>query len=97
MNVPFFAADLSLATSMAFASPSARGQGSTARDREFYWYGIRAGIAITVCALEVNGEAHKRFACQFLREARSNPEIRKQPKTLEALIDHSQSINCKGL
>ena len=97
MNVPFYAAVLSLAASMAFASPSAREQGFTARDREFYWYGIGAGIAITVCELERNGEVHKGFARQFIREARSNPEIRKQPKTVEALIDASQSKNCKGL
>lgn len=97
MNINFFVAALSLTASLAFASPSARGQGFTARDREFYWYGIGAGIAITVCELERNGEVHKGFARQFISEARRNPEIRKQPKTVEALIDAFQSKNCKGL
>jgi hypothetical protein len=97
MHIQIFAVALSLAASMALASPSARGQGFTARDREFYWYGIGAGIAITVCELERNGEVGKGFARQFISEARSNPEIRKQPKTVEALIDAFQAKNCKGL
>jgi hypothetical protein len=97
VDVGISVAVLSLAASMALASPSARGQGFSARDRRFYWYGIGAGIAITVCELERSGEVRKGFARQFISEARGNPAIRKQPQTVEALIDAFQSKNCKGL
>ena len=33
-----------------------QGQGYTSRDRGFYWYGVDARIAITVCELERNGD-----------------------------------------
>jgi hypothetical protein len=81
----------------AIMTPAVHGQGYTDRDRDFYWYGIGAGIAITVCELERNGDVPKGFARRFIREARSSSEIRKQPKTTEALIDASQSKNCRGL
>ena len=90
MKFPFRIAALYFgALLVSVGAPSARGQGYTARDREFYWYGIGAGIAIAVCELERNGEVRKGFARQFIRQARSNPEIQKQPKTVEALIDAS--------
>ena len=97
MTLRFRAVALGLVAAIAVSTPSAKAQGYTARDRRFYWYGIGAGIAIAVCELERSGEVRKGFARQFIREARSNPEIRKQTMTVEVLIDASQSKNCKGL
>ena len=82
---------------LATAAPSARAQQYSARDRDFYWYGIGAGIAITVCELKRNGDVSKGFARRFILDARSNKDIQKHPKTVEALIDSSRSRNCKGL
>jgi hypothetical protein len=73
------------------------GQPFTFRDRGFYWYGVGAGIAITVCELERIGDVGKGFARRFIRDARSHDEIRKQTKTLEGLLDASRSANCRGL
>ena len=79
------------------AIPAAQGQSFSARDRDFYWYGIGAGIAITICELERNGEVGKGFASKFIKDARANRDITKQPKTLQGLIEASRSSNCRGL
>jgi hypothetical protein len=84
-------------TITALASPASGQQPFTARDRDFYWYGIGAGIAITVCELERNGDVSKGFARRFIHDAINSGELRKQPKAVEALIDASQFKNCKGL
>ena len=69
----------------------------TARDRGFYWYGIGAGIAITVCELELKGDVRKGYARRFIRDAISSNEIRSEPKAVEGLIDASKSKNCRGV
>ena len=79
------------------AAIPAQAQSFSARDRDFYWYGIGAGIAITVCELERNGEVGKGFARKFIKDARANKDIAKQPKTVQGLIEASRSSNCKGL
>ena len=68
-----------------------------ARDREFYWYGIGAGIAITVCELELKGDVRKGYARRFIRDAIHSSEIRSEPKAVEGLIDASKSKNCRGV
>ncbi|MCP9784279.1 hypothetical protein KBY83_13320 [Cyanobium sp. WKJ7-Wakatipu] len=69
----------------------------TARDREFYWYGIGAGIAITVCELELKGDVRKGYARRFIRDAIRSNEIRSEPKSVDGLIDASKSNNCRGV
>ena len=69
----------------------------TARDRGFYWYGIGAGIAITVCELELKGDVRKGYARRFIRDAIRSNEIRSEPKAVEGLIDASKSKNCRGV
>lgn len=56
-----------------------------------------AGIAITVCELECNGDVKRGFARSFIRHARNGDELRKQPKAVEGLVDASRSSNCQGL
>jgi hypothetical protein len=73
------------------------GQGYTSRDRGFYWYGVGAGIAITVCELERNGDVKHGFARNFIRQARSGEDLRKEPKAVEGLMDATRSRNCQGL
>ena len=46
----------------------------TAHNHEFYWYGTSAGIAFTVCVLELKGDAWKAdalkgYAHRFTRGA----------------------------
>ena len=60
-----------------------------ARDREFYWYGIGAGIAITVCELELKGDVRKGYARRFIRDAIRSNDIRSEPKAVEGRIDTS--------
>jgi hypothetical protein len=69
----------------------------TARDREFYWYGIGAGIAITVCELELKGDVRKGYARRFIHDAIRSNEIRSEPKAVDGLIDASKSKNCRGV
>ena len=69
----------------------------TARDREFYWYGIGAGIAITVCELELKGDVRKGYARRFIRDAIRSNEIRSESKAVEGLVDASKSKNCRGV
>ena len=69
----------------------------TARDREFYWYGIGAGIAITVCELELKGDVRKGYARRFIRDALRSNEIRSESKAVEGLVDASKSKNCRGV
>lgn len=92
---------LALLAGFQLLTPSAQGQGIgqgyTSRDRGFYWYGVGAGIAITVCELERNGDLTKGFARPFIRDARSSDDLRKEPKAVEGLMDASRSNNCKGL
>ncbi len=83
--------------SLGFFAPSAYANTFTARDREFYWYGIGAGIAITVCELELNGEVRKGYARRFIRDAIRSNGMRGEPKMVEGLIDASKSKNCKGV
>lgn len=95
------AGGIALLTGLHLLVPSARGQGIeqgyTSRDRGFYWYGVGAGIAITVCELERNGDLKKGFARRFIRNARNGEHLRKEPKAGEGLTDASRSSNCKGL
>jgi hypothetical protein len=90
-------AQICMAVVTLVAVSPAQGQSFSQRDRDFYWYGIGAGIAITICELERNGEVGKGFASKFIKDARANKDITKQPKTLQGLIEASRSSNCRGL
>ena len=83
--------------SLDFFAPSTYANTVTARDREFYWYGVGAGIAITVCELELNGDVRKGYARRFIRDALSSNDKRAKPRMVEGLIDASKSKNCKGV
>lgn len=83
--------------SLGFFAPSTYANTLTARDREFYWYGVSAGIAITVYELELNGDVRKDYARPFIRDALSSNCKRGEPKMVERLIDASKSKNCKGV
>ena len=87
---------LQLASLVSFA-PSTYANTFTARDREFYWYGIGAGIAITVCELELKGDVRKGYARRFIRDAIRSNEIRSESKAVEGLVDASKSKNCRGV
>ena len=83
--------------SIGSSAPSAYTNTLAARDREFYWYGVGAGIAITVCELELNGDVRKGYARRFIRDAISSNGMRGEPKMVKGLIDASKSKNCKGV
>ena len=87
---------LQLASLVSFA-PSAYANTFTARDRVFYWYGVGAGIAITVCELELNAVVRKGYARRFIRDALSSNDNRAKPRMVDGLIDASKSKNCKGV
>lgn len=83
--------------SLGFFAPSTYANTFSARDREFYWYGVGAGIAITVCELELNGDVRKGYARRFIRDALSSNDNRAKPRMVEGLIDASKSKNCKDV
>ena len=83
--------------SLGLFAPSTYANTFTARDHEFYWYGVGAGIAITVCELELNGDVRKGYARRFIRDALSSNDKRAKPRMVEGLIDASKSKNCKGV
>ncbi|WP_094560608.1 hypothetical protein [Synechococcus sp. 8F6] len=93
----FYASLLCLAGCALVAVLPGQAQSLSARDRNMYWYGIGAGIAITVCELERNGEVGKGFARTFIKDARANKDITKQPQTVQGLLDASRAANCRGL